>query len=86
MPSKLDPYKEFLKARLEQAGDVRLAVTLLHREIAEQGSDGSVKIVQRFLAPIRPEAKAELVIRFETPPGRSQANRSPGGCRPTQSR
>jgi transposase len=68
-PSKLDPYKEFLQARVGHAGDLRLAATVLHREIAEQGFEGSVKIVQRFLATIRPKPEPEPVIRFETPPG-----------------
>lgn len=69
MPSILDPYKEFLKLRLGQAGDVRLAATVLHREIVEQGFEGSVKVVQRFLAAIRPKTEPQPVIRFETAPG-----------------
>lgn len=55
MPSKLDPYKAFLRARLAQAGDIDLGAPVLQREIAEQGFDGSVKIVQRLLAAIRPK-------------------------------
>jgi transposase len=69
MPSKLDPYKAFLRARLAQAGDIDLGAPVLQREIAEQGFDGSVKIVQRFLAAIRPKPEPEPVIRFETAPG-----------------
>jgi transposase len=69
MPSKLDPYKEFLKRRLEQGGDIRLPATVLHREIAEQGFEGSVKLVQRFLAAIKPKPEPQPVIRFETLPG-----------------
>jgi transposase len=67
--SKLDPYKEFLRARIAQAGDIRLGAPVLHREIAEQGFEGSVKIVQRFLAAIRPKPEPEPLIRFETAPG-----------------
>lgn len=69
MPSGLDPYKEFLKGRLDQAGDIRLAATVLYREIAEQGFGGSVRVVQRFLKSIRPKPEPEPIIRFETPPG-----------------
>jgi transposase len=68
-PSKLDPYKEFLTARVAQAGTIRLPATVLQREIAEQGFEGSVKIVQRFLAAIRPKPEPEPIIRFETKPG-----------------
>jgi transposase len=69
MPSKLDPYKEFLNLRLEQAGGVCLPATVLHREIAERGFGGSVKIVQRYLAAVRPKPEPEPVVRFETLPG-----------------
>lgn len=69
MPSVLDPYKEFLKGRLNQAGDIRLAATVLHREIAERGFGGSVRVVQRFLKSLRPKPEAEPIIRFETLPG-----------------
>lgn len=68
-PSKLDPYKAFLRARVAQAGDVRLGAPVLHREIAEKGFEGSVKLVQRFLATVRPKPGPEPVIRFETAPG-----------------
>lgn len=68
-PSKLDPYKEFLRARIARAGDIQLGAPVLHREIVEQGFEGSVKIVQRFLATIRPKPEPEPVVRFETAPG-----------------
>lgn len=70
MPSELDPYKEFLKARLSQAGDIHLAATVLHREIAKQGYVGGIRVVQRFLKSIRPKPEPEPIVRFETPPGR----------------
>ena len=69
MPSKLDPYKEFLRVRLKQAERVCLPATVLHREIAERGFAGSVKIVQRYLATVRPKPEPEPVVRFETAPG-----------------
>jgi hypothetical protein len=31
MPSDLDPYKEFLRGPLDQAGDIHLAATVLQR-------------------------------------------------------
>jgi transposase len=70
MPSKLDPYKRYQEMRVAQAGTTRLAATVLHREIREQGFKGSTKIVQRFLAQTRPKVEPEPVIRFETEPGR----------------
>ena len=67
--SKLDPFKEFLRARVGQAGAIRLPATVLHREISEHGFEGSVKIVQRFLNSIRPVIELPPVVRFETEPG-----------------
>jgi transposase len=69
MPSDLDPYKAFLKARLDQAGDIHLAATVLHREIAEQGYGGGIRVVQRFLKSIRPKPEPGPIVRFETAPG-----------------
>jgi transposase len=69
MPSKLDPFKAYIKARLNQAGSIRLSAPVMHREIAEQGFDGSVKLVQLFLAEIRPKPEPQPIIRFETLPG-----------------
>jgi transposase len=69
MPSKLDPFKEYLKARVDQAGTIRLSAPVLQREIAAQGFDGSTKLVQLFLAEIRPKPQPEPIVRFETAPG-----------------
>lgn len=67
--SILDPHKDYLKARLVQAGSVHLSATVLHREIAERGFEGGVMVVRRFLATIRPKPQPEPAIRFETAPG-----------------
>lgn len=70
MPSILDPYKNYLQSRLEQAGEIHLDATVLHREIAQQGYRGSIYAVRRFLTTIRPKPDPEPVVRFETPPGK----------------
>jgi transposase len=69
-PSKLGPYQDYLRSRVEQAGSVRLHATVLHREIVARGFSGGVRAVQRFLETIRPPAEPEPIVRFETPPGR----------------
>jgi transposase len=43
---------------------------VLHREIAEQGYGGGIRIVQRFLKSIRPKPEPEPIVRFETAPGK----------------
>jgi len=68
-PSILDPFKAYLQQRLEQAGNVRLHATVLHREIAQHGYVGSVSVIKRYLRTIRPEKVIDPVVRFETAPG-----------------
>jgi transposase len=69
-PSKIGPYEEFLRGRLEQAGRIRLPATVLHRELVARGYSGGVRAVQRFLEKVRPPIEPQPVHRFETPPGR----------------
>ena len=46
---KLDPHKDYLRHRLEQAGDVRLNATVLMREIqAPSGYDGGITQLKEF--------------------------------------
>ena len=66
LPSKLDPFKEYLHQRL-QAG-VWNAVVLL-REIKERGYTGGYTLLQEYVHPLRQEARSQAVRRFETPPG-----------------
>jgi transposase len=68
--SKLDAFKPYLKERIEAALPERLPATVLYREIAAQGYDGSLRVVQRYLQSLKPSAKEEPVVRFETPPGK----------------
>jgi len=68
-PMKLDPHKDYLRCRLEQAGDVRLNATVLMREIQARGYDGGITQLKEFLREIRPKTPQEPIIRFETEPG-----------------
>lgn len=69
-PSILEPYADYLRARLARAGDIQLNATVLHHEIAERGFAGSVWVVRRFLRAVRPRPEPEPINRFETPPGK----------------
>ena len=64
--SRLDPYKEYLKARLEAAD---FTAQRLWQDIREQGYAGSYNLVKRFVAPLRAEQRQKAVVRFETLPG-----------------
>ncbi len=68
-PTKLEPHYDYLKERLETAGQRRLAATVLMRELCERGYDGGVTQLKEYLATIRPASEPEPVVRFETAPG-----------------
>lgn len=67
MPSKLDPYKDHLLARLAEFPE--LSVEALFEEISAMGYAGGATILKDFTRPYRVRRR-EPVVRFETPPGR----------------
>jgi len=67
LPSKLDPYKDYLLARL--ADYPELSAAALAEEIRALGYGGGLSILKEFTYPYRRRRK-EPVVRFETPPGR----------------
>ena len=69
-PSKLDPFKDYLKRRMAEAAPRRLPATVYLREIRERGYDGGISILKTWLRDQYPKQPAPEVIRFETPPGR----------------
>jgi transposase len=68
-PSKLDPFRDYLLARLEQG--CTNGVVLLE-EITRLGYDGKSTVLRDFLAPLRQERRRQLEAteRFETGPGK----------------
>lgn len=69
-PSKLDPFKDYLKMRMAEAAPRRLPATVYLREIKERGYEGGITILKLWLADQSPKQPAPEIIRFETPPGR----------------
>ena len=67
-PSKLDPFKEYIRRRLQDAVPRRLPATVLLREIRERGYEGGVSILKDWLSSARPAPAAPEVKRFETEP------------------
>jgi transposase len=67
--TKVTPYTDYLTRRLAAAGEIKLASTVLLREIREQGYDGGITQLKLFLRSIRPQKAPETIVRFETPPG-----------------
>jgi transposase len=65
-PSKLEPYKDYLLARLVEFPE--LSVEALFEEITALGYSGGRSILKEFTLPYRIRRK-EPVVRFETPHG-----------------
>ena len=64
--SLIDPYREYLNARLAQG--CRNAVVLL-RELKKRGYQGGYSILKRYLHPLRQEHGWRVELRWESPPG-----------------
>ena len=69
-PSKLDPYKHYIDERVKAAAPDWIPATVLLREMRALGYPGGYSILKDHLATLRPVAKPEPLIRFETEPGR----------------
>lgn len=65
-PSKLDPYRDWIRARLQ---DAPLTATRLLRELRPLGYTGGYSILKAFVIQVRPRPPIPVVVRFETPPG-----------------
>ena len=67
-PCKLDDYKEYLGARIEQARPRWIPATVLLREIRDRGYDGGITQLRDWLLAMK-QPQPDPVVRFETPPG-----------------
>jgi len=63
----LDPYKDFVRATLEQ--HPRLVATRVLEMIRQRGYAGSVWPLRRFVADVRPASRHEAFFRLSTLPG-----------------
>lgn len=69
-PSKLDPFKEYIKKRIENAKPHLIPATVLYREIKQLGYQGKVTILRDWVRKEKKQTEnPERVVRFETPPG-----------------
>src|SRR5580704_12464497 len=69
-PTKLDPYAEYLRERIEHAKPDRLAATVLLREVCDQGYAGGCTQLKALVSSLQPKVQPEPVVRFETEPGK----------------
>lgn len=67
--SILDPYKPYLLQRVNAAHPEWIPAVVLYQEILGLGYPGKIRILREYLATLKPVAKPEPIIRFETQPG-----------------
>lgn len=68
-PTKLDPFKNYLKDRAAAARPHRIPATVLLRELREIGYDGGISQLKVFMAALK-QPEPDPVVRSETPPGK----------------
>jgi len=74
--SKLDPYKEYIRARLERFD---LPAPVLLKELVGKGYAGGITILREYVKPLKEEFVRRVTERFETLPG-EQAQMDWGEC------
>lgn len=68
-PSKLDPFKEYLKERIAQAHPEWIPATVLFEEIQQLGYQGKLRILSNYVQQFKSVKAPEPIVRFETSPG-----------------
>jgi transposase len=66
---KLDPFKGYIVDRLKAAAPDPIPASVLYGEIKGHGYTGGATRVKQFVRGLRPAAKPDPVVRFETEPG-----------------
>jgi transposase len=66
--TKLDPFKDYLRERIEAAKPHWIPAVVLLREIRDSGYAGGLTQLKMFINPLK-RVEEEPVVRFETPPG-----------------
>lgn len=68
--SKIAAYTAYIQERLAHASPDWIPATVLMREIKSQGYQGSIRLLNYYLASLKPSILAEPIIRYETKPGK----------------
>ena len=67
--SKLAPFYDYLRQRIQAAHPHWLPASVLFREIKDLGYTGSIRLLSGYLQTQKPVKKPEPLVRFETQPG-----------------
>ncbi len=67
--TKLWPYHNYLKGRVNAASPEWIPATVLLLELKKMGYGGGITQLREHLKQIKPTPKADLIVRFKTEPG-----------------
>jgi transposase len=67
--AKLDPFRDYVVARLTAAAPERIPASVLLRELRERGYTGGYTMLKGLVASLKPKGLAPPKVRFETAPG-----------------
>ncbi len=67
--TKLDAFRSYIQERVIAAKPGWIPATVMEREIHELGYQGSIRTLRNYLVELKPMAKPDPVVRFETEPG-----------------
>lgn len=67
--SKLDPFKPYIQQRIAHAKPDWTPAAVIYREILAQGYTGKIRTLSNYMRSLKPQAKPDPVVRFETRPG-----------------
>lgn len=67
-PAKLDPFKDYIRSRIEAAKPHWIPAAVLFREIRALGYEGGSSMVRVYVSGLKPKVD-EPLVRFETDPG-----------------
>lgn len=67
--TKLDDYRAYLQTRIAAAQPDWIPATVLFDEISAMGYSGCVSTVRNYVRTMKPTARPDPVVRFETEPG-----------------
>lgn len=69
-PSKLDPFRDYIHARIAAAHPDWIPASVLYAEVLASGYQGKIRTLSNYLAALKPAPHPDPLVRFETPAGK----------------
>jgi len=68
-PTKLQPYHDYLRTRIDAEKPYWILATVLLRELRSLGYEGGITMLKEHIKQYNPSTPVDPVVRFETQPG-----------------